>query len=82
MPLGGGHRHDAPEGRQLFQKSGLKHPKHLIIIARAAYEDDRTRRVVEELGATPVVPPRTVRREPWSFDRKLYARHHEVGNLY
>ena len=31
MPLGGGHRHDAPEGRQLFQKSGLKHPKHPII---------------------------------------------------
>ena len=26
-----GHRHDAPEGRQLLQKSGLEHPKHLIM---------------------------------------------------
>ena len=37
---------------------------------------------MEEPGATPVVPPRTIRRKPWSFDRKLYARRHEVERLF
>ena len=47
-----------------------------------AYEDDRTRRVVQDLGATPVVPPRATRRKPWSFDRQLYARRNEVERLF
>ena len=54
-----GHRHDAPEGRRLLQQSGLKHPKYVIM--DRAYEDDRTRQVVQDLGATPVVPPRATR---------------------
>ena len=47
-----------------------------------AYEDDRTRRVVQDPGATPVVPPRVTRRKPWSFDRQLYARRNEVERLF
>ncbi len=31
----------------MLRKSGLKHPKHPMM-DRAAYEDDQTRRVVEE----------------------------------
>ena len=75
-----GHRHDAPEGRRLLQQSGLKHPKYVMM--DRAYEDDRTRQVVQDLGATPVVPPRTTRRKPWSFDRQLYARRNEVERLF
>ena len=78
--LSAGHRHDAPEGRRLLQQSGLKHPKYVMM--DRAYEDDRTRRVVQDLGATPVVPPRTTRRKPWSFDRQLYARRNEVERLF
>ncbi len=40
------------------------------------------RRVVKELGATPVMPPCTTRWQLWSFDRKLYARRHEVERLF
>ena len=47
-----------------------------------AYEDDRTRRVVQELDATPVVPSRTTRRKPWSFDHKLYALRNAVERLF
>ena len=57
--LSAGHRHDAPEGRRLLQQSGLKPPKYVIM--DRAYEDDRPRRVVQDLGATPVVPPRATR---------------------
>ena len=78
--LSAGHRHDAPEGRRLLQQSGLKHPKYVIM--DRAYEDDRTRRVMQDLGATPVVPPRATRRKPWYFDRQLYARRNEVERLF
>ena len=80
--LSAGHRHDAPEGHRPLQQSGLKlkHPKYVIM--DRAYEDDRTRQVVQDLGATPVVPPRTRRRKPWSFDRQLYARRNEVERLF
>ena len=49
--LSAGHRHDAPEERS-------EAPEASETMDRA-YEDDQTRRVVEERGATPVVPPRT-----------------------
>ena len=34
------------------------------------------------VSTTPVVPPRTTRRKPWSFDRQLYARRNEVERLF
>ena len=45
----------------------------MCVIARAG---------VQDLGDTPVVPPRTTRRKPWSFDRQLYARRNEVERLF
>ncbi len=66
--------------RQIYtqpSRSGLKHPKYLIM--DRAYG---TRRVVQDLGATPVVPPRTTRWKPWSFDRQLYACRNEVERLF
>ena len=47
-----------------------------------AYEDNRTQRVIQNLGSTPVVPPHTTRRKPWYFDRRLGARRNEVEHLF
>ena len=43
-----------------------------------AYEDDATRRLAAQLGDHPVVPPKSNRRRPWTYDRARYRRRNEV----
>jgi transposase len=47
-----------------------------------AYEGDETRALVESMGKTPVVPPRTGRIEPWDYDKELYKRRNEVERYF
>jgi transposase len=37
---------------------------------------------VLDLGFTPVVPPRTGRISPWSYDEVLYRRRNEIERLF
>ena len=46
-----------------------------------AYEGDETRALVEEMGATPVVPPKENRKKPWDYDKEIYRRRNEVERL-
>ena len=46
-----------------------------------AYEGDETRQLVCDLGMTPVVPPKSNRREPWAYDRCLYKKRNERERL-
>ena len=70
---------DAPEGRDLLQRTKLS-AKYVIM--DRAYEGDETRHLVEHLGMTPVVPPKSNRREPWDYDRGLYKKRNEVERLF
>ena len=47
-----------------------------------AYEGDETRQLVWDLGLLPVVPPKSNRREPWDYDRRLYKKRNEVERLF
>jgi len=47
-----------------------------------AYEGDETRRLVFDLGLTPVVPPKSNRIEPWEYDRQMYKKRNEVERLF
>ena len=47
-----------------------------------AYEGDRTRRLAVELGYEPVVPPKSNRRRPWTYDLKRYRRRNEIERLF
>ena len=47
-----------------------------------AYEGDDTRGLVAELGASPVVPPKSNRKEPWDFDKGDYRLRNEVERLF
>ena len=47
-----------------------------------AYEGNETRRLAEELGFVPVVPPNPNRIEPWEYDRETYRRRNEVERLF
>jgi len=40
-----------------------------------AYEGDETRALAEELGYNiPIVPPKSNRKNPWSYDKQLYKQ--------
>ena len=47
-----------------------------------AYEGDETRQLVWDLGLLPVVPPKSNRRAPWNYDRRLYKKRNEVERLF
>ena len=70
---------DAPEGRALLKRTKLSAKS---VIMDRAYEGDETRHLVEHLGMTPVVPPKSNRREPWDDDRGLYKKRNEVERLF
>ena len=52
------------------------------VIMDRAYEGDETRQLVWDLGLLPVVPPKSNRREPWDYDRRLYKKRNEVERLF
>jgi transposase len=47
-----------------------------------AYEGDETRQLALELGFIPVVPPKTSRRQPWTYSKAWYRRRNEVERLF
>ena len=52
------------------------------LVMDRAYEDDRTRQLVLDLGFVPVVPPKSSRVEPWEYDREMYKRRNEIERLF
>ena len=47
-----------------------------------AYCGAATRRLAEECGLEPVVPPKSNAKKPWSYDVELYKRRNEVERLF
>ncbi len=68
-------------GRALLQSLGsIDEPLHLLM--DKAYEGDETRQLALDLGFIPVVPPKSNRLEPWTYDREMYKRRNEVERLF
>ena len=72
---------DGPAGRALLRR--LPEPQtELPLIMDRAYEGDATRQLAMDLGFDPVVPPKRHRREPWSYNERLYRRRNEIERLF
>ena len=72
---------DGPAGRELLR--GLPQPEEQVsLIMDRAYEGDATRQLALNLGFAPVVPPKKHRREPWSYNERLYRRRNEIERLF
>ena len=52
------------------------------MIMDRAYEGDKTRQLVLDLGMTPVVPPKANQLVKWEYDRNIYKRRNEVERLF
>ena len=79
--LSPGQAGDAPEGRRLLMELGAASEPCSMIMDRA-YEGDETRKLVSELGFSPVVPPKSSRTEPWEYDKELYKKRNEIERLF
>ena len=79
--LSAGNCGDAPEGRALLRQLGpVDHSIYLLM--DWAYEGDETRALAEELGYMPIVPPKSNRKNPWSYDKQLYKQCNQVERLF
>ena len=79
--LSGGQANDAPEGRALLESWDNPVADAPLAMDRA-YEGDETRRLVEEIGMTPVVPPKANRKVKWEYDRETYKLRNEIERLF
>lgn len=87
--LSGGQCHDAPQGRLLLESAKLEKllkPDQRInkihLAMDRGYEDNETRKLVADKGFEPLVPPKSNRKEPWEYDRKLYKRRNEIERMF
>ena len=79
--LSAGSDHDAPQGRLLLEDLGPM-PEGLPLLMDKAYEGDQTRQLALDLGMCPVVPPKSNRLNPWSYNEELYKKRNEIERLF
>ena len=80
--LSAGNCDDAPEGHAPLRQFGsVDHSIYLLM--DLAYEGDEMRALAEELGYNiPIVPPKSNRKNPWSYDKQLYKQCNQVERLF
>src|SRR5277367_5946925 len=68
-------------GQTVARRSGAV-PEGLPLLMDKAYEGDETRQLVLDLGMIPVVPPKSNRLNPWSYNEELYKKRNEIERLF
>ena len=71
--LTGGQRHDITQADALIDGYESEY-----VIADMSYDADRFRQTISDSGAEPVIPSRSSRKEPYSYDKHLYKERHLV----
>jgi transposase len=79
--LSSGEAGDAPQGRRLLATLGATSREVYLLMDRA-YEGNATRDLAIQRGYTPVVPPKSNRKEPWEYDKQLYKARNQVERLF
>jgi IS5 family transposase len=68
--LSGGEAHDCPSAQRLIRRS--KAAKRLL--GDKAYDSAELRQWLEDRGTKPVIPNKSNRKQPFSFDKKSYKQ--------
>jgi transposase len=69
---------DDPVGQQLMEEIPKTIRKGKWLLMDKAYEGDDCRTKAKKCGMRPVVPPKSNRKEPWKYSKKLYKRRNMV----
>ena len=76
--LTGGQAHDCPPAQRLIRRT--KAAKKLL--GDKAYDSEELRLWLNERGTKAVVPNRSNRKQPFSFDKKSYKQRHRIENAF
>ena len=79
--LSGGEAHDSPEGPALLDKI-IRVPEQKYILMDKAYEGENIRKKAMEKGYSPVVPPKSNRKDPWEYDKERYKQRNEIERYF
>jgi transposase len=69
---------DDPEGQKLMEQVPEAIAKDKPLLMDKAYEGNACRSKAKKCGMRPVVPPKSNRKKPWKYNKKLYKRRHIV----
>jgi len=76
--LTGGEAHDCPPAQRLIRR--VKAAKKLL--GDKAYDSAELRQWLDDRGTKPVIPNKSNRKQPFSFDRKSYKHRHRIENAF
>ena len=76
--LTGGEAHDCPPAQRLIRR--IKAAKNLL--GDKAYDSAELRQWLDDRGTKPVIPNKSNRKQPFSFDRKSYKQRHRIENAF
>jgi transposase len=76
--LTGGEAHDCPVAERLIRRA--KPPKHML--GDKAYDSAELRNELHERGTKPVIPNRSNRKQPFSFNKRLYKLRWRVEHAF
>jgi transposase len=76
--LTGGEAHDCPLAERLIRR--VKPPKHML--GDKAYDSAELRQELDERGTKPVIPNRSNRKQPFSFNKRLYKRRWRIEGAF
>ena len=76
--LTGGEAHDCPPAQHLIRRTKAA----AKLLGDKAYDSAELRQWLKERGTKPVVPNRSNRKQPFSFDRKSYKQRHRIENAF
>jgi len=79
--LSSGNAHDAPEGRKLLEQVGEAQRTTYLVMDRA-YEGNINQQLAFDLYYTPVVPPKSNRKDTWVYDKELYKLRNQIERLF
>jgi transposase len=69
---------DDPEGQKLMEAVPKAIAKDKPLLMDKAYEGNACRAKAKKCGMRPVVPPKSNRKKPWKYNKKLYKRRNVV----
>ena len=76
--LSGGEAHDCPPAEPLIRRT--KPARKLL--ADKAYDSAALRQWLQKRGTKPVIPNKSNRKQPFSFDRRSYKQRHRIENAF
>ncbi len=76
--LTGGQAHDCPPAQRLIRRSKAARK----MLGDRAYDSRELRQWLSERGTKPIIPSKSNRKQPFSFDRKSYKQRHRIENAF